>query len=320
MEVTMSIQLNPVDKVEILTLQDNYIDLVAQDSNEVVQRANPLKGNELGNSIRAEHGFSTWIMVTKNGKARHMLFDFGFSENGAALNAKALNADLSQVEALVLSHGHLDHLGGLENLVKAVGKKNLGLVVHPGAFVKTRYRKNFDGLNTYVPSLSREKTDHAGVNIIETQEPYPLLEGDAVFLGEIPRVTDFEKGAPDMFYQVEDEEKPDPFHDDSGIAFNIKEKGLVVISGCAHAGIVNTVKHAQNVTGVSNVWAVMGGFHLSGADFDGVISPTTGGLKEINPHYVIPTHCTGRDAVMHIEREMPDAFLLNMSGTKMTFA
>ena len=316
----MSIELNEVEKVEILTLQYNYIDLVAQDSNDVVQRANPLKGNELGNSIRAEHGFSTWIIVTKNGKARYILFDFGFSEDGAALNAKALNADLSQVEALVLSHGHLDHLGGLGNLVKAVGKKNLDLVVHPGVFVKSRYRKNIEGLNIYVPALSREKVDHAGVNVIETQEPYSLLDGDAVFLGEIPRVTDFENGAPDMFYQVEDEEKLDPFNDDSGIVFNLKEKGLVVISGCAHAGIVNTVKHAQNVTGISKVWAVMGGFHLSGADFDGVISPTTAGLKEINPHYIIPTHCTGRDAVMHIEREMPDAFLLNMAGTKMTFA
>ncbi len=140
------------------------------------------------------------------------------------------------------------------------------------------------------------------------------------FLGEIPRVTDFEKGVPDMFYEVEDEEKQDPFHDDSGIVFNIKGKGLVVISGCAHAGIVNTIKYAQQITGVTDVWAVMGGFHLSGADFDGVISPTTTGLKEINPHYIIPAHCTGRDAVMHIEREMPDAFLLNMAGTKMTFA
>jgi len=316
----MGIKLNDVDKVEVLTLQDNYIDLVARDSNEVVQRANPLKGNELGNSIRAEHGFSTWIIVTKNGKARQILFDFGFSEDGAALNAKALNADLSLVEALVLSHGHLDHLGGLENLVKAVGKNNLDLVVHPGAFDKTRYLKSIKGPNIYVPSLSREKTDHAGVNIVETREPYSLLEGDAVFLGEIPRVTAFEKGAPDMFYQVEDEEKPDPFHDDSGVAFSIKEKGLVIISGCAHAGIVNTVKYAQNVTGIMKVWAVMGGFHLSGADFDGVISPTTAGLKEIDPHYVIPTHCTGRDAVMHIEREMPDAFLLNMAGTKMTFS
>jgi 7,8-dihydropterin-6-yl-methyl-4-(beta-D-ribofuranosyl)aminobenzene 5'-phosphate synthase len=316
----MSIKLNEVDKVEVLTLQDNYIDLVAQDSNEVVQRAMPLKGDEFRNSIRAEHGFSTWIIVTKNGKARHILFDFGFSEEGAALNAKALNADLSQVEALVLSHGHLDHLGGLENLVALVGKQALDLIVHPGVFVKPRYRKITEDFKVYVPSLSREKADHAGVNIVETQEPYPLLDGDGVFLGEISRVTDFEKGIPDMFYQVEGQEMQDPFHDDSGIAFNIKEKGLVVISGCAHSGIVNTVKHAQHVTGISDVWAVMGGFHLSGADFDGVISPTTAGLKEINPHYIIPAHCTGRDAVMYIEKEMPDAFLLNMAGTKMTFA
>jgi 7,8-dihydropterin-6-yl-methyl-4-(beta-D-ribofuranosyl)aminobenzene 5'-phosphate synthase len=316
----MSIKLNEVDKVEVLTLQDNYIDLVARDNNTVVQRANPLKGNQLGNSIRAEHGFSTCIMVTKDGHTRQLLFDFGFSEDGAALNAQALKADLSQVETLVLSHGHLDHLGGLENLVKAVGKKNLDLVVHPGVFDKARYLKAAEGLNIYVPSLSREKTDQLGVNIIETREPCLLLDGDVVFLGEIPRVTDFEKGAPNMFYQVDDEEKQDPFHDDSGIVINIKEKGLVVISGCAHAGIVNTVKHAQSITGVSKVWAVMGGFHLSGADFNDVISPTTKGLKEIEPRYIIPTHCTGRDAVRYIEEMMPDSFLLNMAGTKMTFA
>lgn len=315
----MNIQLNPVDKVEVLTLQDNYIDLVAQDNNEVLQRANPLKGNELGNSIRAEHGFSTWIIVTNDGTARHMLFDFGFSEDGAVLNARALNADLSQVEVLVLSHGHLDHLGGLEKLAAAVGKRDLDLVVHPGVFVKPRYRKISQEFHVMVPSLSREKSDKAGLHVVETREPYVLLEGDGIFLGEIPRVTEFEKGAPDMFYQVNGQEQHDPFLDDSGIAFNIKEKGLVVISGCAHSGIVNTVKHAQKVTGVTKVWAVMGGFHLSGADFDAVISPTAAGLKALNPRYLIPTHCTGRDAVMHLEKEMPDAFLLNMAGTKMTF-
>ena len=315
----MPILLNTVDKVEVLTLQDNYIDLVARSSSDVVQRAMPLKGNEFRRSIRAEHGFSTCITVTKHGKARHMLFDFGFSEDGAALNAKALNADLSQVEVLVLSHGHLDHLGGLETLVQAVGKKGLDLVVHPGVFVKPRYRKITEDFRIIVPSLSRETPKKAALNIVETRQPYPLLDGDGIFLGEIPRVTDFEKGMPDMFYEVAGEEKQDPFDDDSGIAFNIKGRGLVVISGCAHAGIVNTIKYAQQITGVMDVWAVMGGFHLSGADFEGVISPTTKGLKEINPHYIIPAHCTGRDAVMHIEREMPDAFLLNMAGTKMTF-
>ncbi len=320
MEVVMNAQLNQVEKVVVTTLQDNYIDLVAQDSNEIVQRAMPLKRDEFRKSIRAEHGFSTWITITKKGTARHMLFDFGFSEDGAALNAKALNADLSQVEVLVLSHGHVDHLGGLESLVAAVGKKDLDLVVHPGVFVKPRYRKITEELRVIVPSLSREKSNKAGVNLVETREPYPFLDGDGIFLGEIPRLTDFEKGMPDMFYEAEGKEKQDPFHDDSGIVFNIRDKGLVIISGCAHAGIVNTIKYAQHVTGVTDVWAVMGGFHLSGADFEGVISPTTSGLKEIDPHYIIPAHCTGRDAVMHIEREMPDAFLLNMAGTKMTFA
>jgi len=125
----MSIQLNTVDKVEVLTLQDNYIDLVARDSNDVVQRAMPLKGNEFRKSIRAEHGFSTLITVTRDGITHKMLFDFGLSEDGAALNAQVLNAELNDVEILVLSHGHLDHLGGMEALVKAVGKAGLDLVV-----------------------------------------------------------------------------------------------------------------------------------------------------------------------------------------------
>jgi 7,8-dihydropterin-6-yl-methyl-4-(beta-D-ribofuranosyl)aminobenzene 5'-phosphate synthase len=108
-EVAMTIELRSVDKVEILTLQDNRIDLVAQDNNEVVQRPIPLEGTEFRKSIRAEHGFSTLITINHNGTQKQLLFDFGFSEDGAAenatvLNATVLNANLSQVELLVLSH------------------------------------------------------------------------------------------------------------------------------------------------------------------------------------------------------------------------
>ena len=122
-----------------------------------------------------------------------------------------------------------------------------------------------------------------------------------------------------MFYDDDGEEKWDPIEDDTAIVANVKGKGLVILSGCAHAGIINTVRYAQEVTGVDSVHVVMGGFHLTGADFEPVIEPTVEALKILDPKYVVPTHCTGRKAIMLIEKEMPDKFLLNMSGTKMVF-
>ena len=316
----MAMKVNDVEKVEILTLQDNYIDLVAQDNSDIVQRAMPAESGKLKHSIRAEHGFSAFITVTKNGISRNMLFDFGFSEDGAAFNANALNVDLASVEILALSHGHIDHLGGLEKLVAAGQLQNLSLVLHPGAFVNPRYHKIDETRKVTVPSFSYELAERAGVKLIQSKLPYQLLDGDVLFLGEIPRTTPYEKGAPNMFYLEDGEEKPDPFLDDTGIVFNVKGKGLVVLTGCAHSGIVNTVSYAREVTGIPQIMTIMGGFHLSGADFDEVISPTVAGLKELNPTHIIPTHCTGRPAIMHVEKEMPEAFLLNMAGTKLTFS
>ena len=316
----MAMQINEVEKVEILTLQDNYIDLVAQDNTEIIQRAMPSENGKLKHSIRAEHGFSAFITITKNGTSHTMLFDFGFSEDGAAFNAEALKVDLSSVEVLALSHGHIDHLGGLEKLIKAGQMQNLSLVLHPGAFIKPRYHKIDETKKVTVPSFSQELADRAGVNLIKSKTPYPLLDGDVLFLGEIPRTTPFEKGAPNMFYLEDGVEKQDPFLDDTGIAFNVKGKGLVVLTGCAHSGIVNTVSYARELTGISDIMTIMCGFHLSGADFDQVIAPTVAGLKAIKPRHIIPTHCTGRYAIMHVEKEMPDAFLLNMAGTKLTFS
>jgi 7,8-dihydropterin-6-yl-methyl-4-(beta-D-ribofuranosyl)aminobenzene 5'-phosphate synthase len=316
----MTFALKEVDKVEILTLQDNFIDIVAKDNSDVVQRAIPLKGLEVSNSILAEHGFSALVTVFRNGQSRSLLFDFGFSEDGAARNAEALNADLSAAEVLVLSHGHLDHVGGIKKLISLIGGKSLDLVLHPWSFVNPRFLKITEEFKVFFPAFTREKARACGVNLIETEDPYPLLDGQALFLGQVPRVTAFEKGAPDLCCEVDGEEMADPFHDDTGVAFNVKGKGLVVLSGCAHAGIVNTVKHAQAATGIDDVHAVMGGFHLSGADFDALVAPTTENLKAFDPDWVVPTHCTGRAVSIYIEKEMPDQFILNMSGTKLTFS
>ena len=316
----MTVKLNEVDKVEILTLQDNYIDVAAFDSSEVVQRGMPLKDGEFNNSILAEHGFSALVTITSDDMTRSILFDFGFSEHGAAFNADALGVDLSTVEAMVLSHGHRDHFGGLQQLAERVGKKGIELVLHPAAFRKQRYIKVTDEFKINLPALTREKFENVGICIVESESPRMLLDGCVLFLGEIPKQTEFEKGFPRMHYDENGEAKWDPIEEDTAIVASVKGKGLVILSGCAHSGIVNTVKHAQAVTGVDNVFVVMGGFHLTGADFEPIIEPTTQALKTVNPQYIVPTHCTGRKAIMHLEKEMPGQFLLNMSGTKMVFA
>jgi len=315
-----AIGLKVVDKVEILTLQDNYIDLASQDGNEVVQRAMPLKGLAFTNSISAEHGFSALVSITSGGRVRTVLFDFGFSETGALENARSLNVDLSTVEMLALSHGHVDHTGGFKALVAAIGKPGIKILAHPAAFRRDRVIKITDDFKITMPKLEKQEIAAANVELVESEGPVSMLDGGLYFLGGIPRKTDFEKGAASFRYQENGEEKWDGIDDDTSLVANVKGKGLVVLSGCAHAGIVNTVNYARELTGVNDIYAVMGGFHLTGGEFAGVIEPTARALKVINPRYVVPTHCTGRNATIRIQNELPDRYLLNMSGTRMVFA
>jgi len=316
----MTVSIQAVDRVEILTLQDNYIDILARDNSAIITRAVPLKGMEVKNSILAEHGFSAMINTVTGENSRSLLFDFGFSETGAAFNAEALSLDMTRVEIMALSHGHLDHVGGIEKMAGLIGKPGIELVVHPEAFRSPRYMKLTEDFKVMFPPFTREKAKSAGVTLTETAAPYPMLDGQALFLSEVERTTDFEKGAPSLWYEKDGAAMQDTFEDDTGLAFVVKDKGLVVLSGCAHAGIVNTVRHARKITGVEQVYAVMGGFHLSGPDQEPVIQPTIDALKEIEPAYIIPTHCTGREATMRIEAAFPGRFLLNMAGTTLSFA
>ncbi len=167
--------------------------------------------------------------------------------------------------------------------------------------------------------MNKDEIEAAGITIVESKDPRLLANGLLLFLGEVPRETKFEKGFPRMHYDEDGQTHWDPIEDDTAIVANIRGKGLAILSGCAHSGIVNTVKCAQKTTGIEKIFVVMGGFHLTGADFEPIITPTTQALKELEPEYVIPTHCTGRKATMYLEKEMPDQFLLNMSGTRMVF-
>jgi 7,8-dihydropterin-6-yl-methyl-4-(beta-D-ribofuranosyl)aminobenzene 5'-phosphate synthase len=311
---------NALDRVEILTLQDNYIEITAMDNSDVIHRASPLDRGEIRNSIQAEHGYAAIVKTTSEDRTRTLLFDFGFSDAGAAYNARLLNVDPETIEQMALSHGHMDHFGGFREIVKMIGKEGIELVVHPGAFKQPRYLKFGETMKAYFPKFTKSDVEQAGVKLVETAEPYSLLGGDAIFLGEIRRETDFEKGFPIAFFEEDGVETWDPIEDDTSVVMNVRGKGLVILSGCAHAGIINTVNYAKAFTGIDDVYVVMGGFHLSGPMFEPIIGRTTEELKKINPTYVVPCHCTGRNAIMHMEKVMPDSFVLNMSGTKLTFS
>jgi len=312
-------KLNQLDKLEIWTLEDNYIDVASGDNSAVVSRAMPVKNMQLTNSILAEHGFSALVTTTAKEKPRIMLFDFGFSQDVVVRNAAAIGVDLSKIEVAALSHGHMDHFGGMAQVSARIGNKGLGLVLHPAAFRRNRYLEPIQGIKVGLPALEKEKVEAYGFNVIQAKEPLLLLDGDILFLGEIPRRTSFEKGLPYAFYEKKEQKTWDPTEDDTALVMNLGNKGLIVLSGCAHSGIINTVEYAREVTGIDNVHVIMGGFHLTGPAFESIIDDTVKSLQQIRPEYIIPTHCTGRKAILAIEEAMPRQFLVNMSGTKLTF-
>ena len=152
------------------------------------------------------------------------------------------------------------------------------------------------------------------VKIVEVETPTPVVPG-AYLTGMVERVTDYEKIPPTFITRKGDQFVQEEFIGEQAIVLNAKGKGLVVLSACAHRGIVNTVKHAQKITGIKKVHAVIGGFHLTGASPE-LIQKTIADIKDIGPDYIAPTHCTGFEAISAFAREMPDQFILNTAGTR----
>jgi 7,8-dihydropterin-6-yl-methyl-4-(beta-D-ribofuranosyl)aminobenzene 5'-phosphate synthase len=170
-----------------------------------------------------------------------------------------------------------------------------------------------------LPYLDKVTLKKAGADLQLRREPSTLGAGHILVTGEVKRTTSFEKGLPGMETLAGDHWKADPIRDDQAVVINVQGKGLVVISGCAHAGIINTVEYAKKITGIDAVHAVMGGFHLTGTAFEPVIGPTIDAMKRVNPAYVVPMHCTGWKAIHRFDEEMPATFILNTVGTTYRF-
>lgn len=314
MEKELSIK--KADRIEITTLVDNYTDIFAA-STDMVKRHPLMEEGNLTKGLIAEHGLSWLVDIFEGTNCHRLLFDFGWNDISVALNLKAMGISLANVETTVLSHGHLDHFGGVERLYRErIVPRDIPLVVHPDVF-NQRYLFLPGGNACIMPQFTRSPLNHLGITIKENKDPLLLASDLAMLTGEIERVTEFEPGFPPQRKLEEGELKPDNMMwDEQAMVFNVKDKGLVVLSSCSHPGIINTVLYAKKITGENTVYAVIGGFHLSGPLFEPLIDQTIAEMKKFAPGVIVPTHCTGMKAMDRFAEEMPTEYILNTVGAK----
>ncbi|MCH8950031.1 MAG: MBL fold metallo-hydrolase, partial [Chloroflexi bacterium] len=275
-----------------------------------------LESGETADAPLSEHGFSALINVEKGGREHRVLFDAGLTPDGLAENMRRLGIDAKEIEAVVLSHGHFDHTTGIDGFVRAVGRANLPVMIHPEFWSRRRIaipgREPFE-----LPSTSKSALQGAGFEIIEERQPSFLLDGSLLVTGEVDRTSDFELGFPIHQAFRDGDWQPDPLIlDDQAVVLHVRDKGLVVMTGCGHAGIVNIVRYAKKLTGVDEVYAVIGGFHLGGPLFEPIIPATCEALAALAPEVVVPAHCTGWRATHALAAALPDAFIQNSVGTR----
>jgi 7,8-dihydropterin-6-yl-methyl-4-(beta-D-ribofuranosyl)aminobenzene 5'-phosphate synthase len=317
--------LEPVDAVTVTTLMDNVTDIFMPDQGPAHRPpadtgpwrpVATMDGGQAPDALRAEHGFSVLVTVTKNGSAHQILFDAGTSPDGVSENMTRLDVDPRAIEAIVCSHGHFDHTTGLDGIIRRLGTVNLPVLIHPHFW--RRRRVLLPGREPReIPSTSRSALLGAGFDVIEEAAPSFLFDRSVLITGEVPRTTGYEPGFPPQQAWLGGRWESDPLVlDDQALIVDVKDKGLLVITGCGHAGIVNICRYARRLTGDRPVYAIMGGFHLNGPLFEPLIPRVLDDLAALSPSVIVPAHCTGWRAQHAIGARFGEAFIPNSVGTR----
>jgi len=317
--------------VAITVLVDNRADLITQ-STDTVKRFTD-------EPLLAEHGFAALVDLKDAGT--RILWDAGLTSTAMMDNMKRMALDpATLIDKIAISHGHGDHTAAVADVLEAIGVQpdakewpketpveeminaaqlhRVPLVIHPAAF-RECWGVAEDG-RKYGPMFGPPRALWAalGADVILSEGPYQLGPG-CWTTGEVPRRSFETSGIPTrVFYRQGTELLPHRIEDDQAIVIHVRDKGLVVLSGCAHSGIVNTVNYAREISGVDDVWAILGGFHLARAT-DEDIQRTIDEIKAIGPKVIVPSHCTGFKAIAQFAAQMPDAFVLGLVGTTYLF-
>ena len=317
-------------EVQITVLVDNRADLL-ESSNDTIKRFTE-------KPLLAEHGYAVLVDLREAGI--RILWDAGLTEIALPENMKRMGFDPGSIDKIALSHGHGDHTAGVSKILAAMdleapprqweagtgvdelrqwaqGRK-LKVIAHPAVF-RERWSTPENG-RRYGPIKPppRREWEALGAQIVLSERPTQLGPG-CWTTGAIPRLSFETAGIPKhLSYRQGDELFKDTLEDDQAIVIHVAGKGLVVLSGCAHSGIVNTVNYARQISGIHQIYAVIGGFHMARSS-DEDIRATIKAFQAFNPAIVAPSHCTGLTAICRFAAEMPEAFVSAVVGTTYLF-
>jgi 7,8-dihydropterin-6-yl-methyl-4-(beta-D-ribofuranosyl)aminobenzene 5'-phosphate synthase len=284
--------MQTVNSVKITTLADNVV---------YVSR------------LLGQFGFSAHLEIKDNkGRKHFIVFDTGSNKNALLHNIKGLKLDLAPVESIVLSHGHYDHTSATVEIAKKA-KNKVKIFAHPNAFQpKYKIKKGKKEPHGMPKGEERAEIERTGAQIIETVQPTEIFPG-VMASGQIPRVTSFEKLTWRNMTVIDGTPVRDKLLDDQALFINIARKGVLVVCGCAHAGLINTLEHALNVTKTKRLYGFIGGTHLIRPK-ETRLKETIAHLKKLDLQFISPAHCTGHKSIAALNQAFPESFVLNYTG------
>jgi 7,8-dihydropterin-6-yl-methyl-4-(beta-D-ribofuranosyl)aminobenzene 5'-phosphate synthase len=326
-----------VDKLSIRVVVDSSYDLFfrANKVNGVSVQPSP-RASDFRRTLHNEWGLSLWLESQRASEERTMMLDYGYSQNVLYNNMELLGVDPRKLDALIVSHGHYDHFGGLLGFLD-----KYRAVLQPGVKLYAGGEDNFCHRFQGAPGQfsdfgTLDRRDLAARNITAVLSDKPTVVANHAFTtGPIKRRS-IERVLPNTHVEfgmkngagcdvsqylsadMAGKTVPDEHLHEHATCFNVKGKGLVVISSCGHAGIVNSVRQAQEVSGVEKVHAIVGGFHLGPAPKD-YLTQVVAEIKKLNPDVLIPMHCSGLNFVQEARNQMPDNVLVTTTGSRITF-